>query len=181
MNEFLKSENYEFAWEDNSLFYWHTLSPTITHIKSGKKLWFNQLAALHASLVLVFSITETLYLSYIIVTQNISGRLYKNLGKVNCSIPYSGKILKKKWHIVSFKRDSKTIPRTVFRDILNICRYAWYVTSGITHFYFLAKQWLISEKQQKCEESDSDSFSVILKNIYDLRCLRFRAKRWKYL
>lgn len=49
VNEFLTNENYEYAWEDNTLFYWKTLSPTIRHVKSGEKLWFNQLAALHAS------------------------------------------------------------------------------------------------------------------------------------
>ena len=49
INEFLTNENYEYAWEDNILFYWKTLSPTIRHVKSGEKLWFNQLAASHAT------------------------------------------------------------------------------------------------------------------------------------
>ncbi len=49
VNEFLKTENYSYSWEGNTLFYWKNLSPTATHVISGEKLWFNQLSAMHGS------------------------------------------------------------------------------------------------------------------------------------
>ncbi|CAB3996994.1 Clavaminate synthase [Paramuricea clavata] len=49
VNDFLKSQNYHYSWEENTLFYWKNLSPTKAHPISGKQLWFNQLSSVHAS------------------------------------------------------------------------------------------------------------------------------------
>ena len=49
VDEYLKTEKYNYFWEENTLFYWKNLSPTTTHIISGEQLWFNQLSSLHAS------------------------------------------------------------------------------------------------------------------------------------
>jgi hypothetical protein len=49
INEFLEIEKYSYIWEEEILFYWKNLSPTVKHNISGEKLWFNQISALHAS------------------------------------------------------------------------------------------------------------------------------------
>jgi hypothetical protein len=49
VNEFLESEKYSYCWEENTLFYWHDLSPTTTHFISGEQLWFNQITTGHWS------------------------------------------------------------------------------------------------------------------------------------
>ncbi|XP_028403513.1 uncharacterized protein LOC114526194 [Dendronephthya gigantea] len=46
---FLEEKGYESLWEGNTLFYWHNTPPTVHHVKSGEKLWFNQLSAMHGS------------------------------------------------------------------------------------------------------------------------------------
>ena len=49
VNEFLRNGEYDYCWEDNTLFYWRNLPPTITHVLSEEKLWFNQITSNHGS------------------------------------------------------------------------------------------------------------------------------------
>ena len=64
VNDFLKSENYHYSWEENTLFYWKNLSPTKAHPICGKQLWFNHLSGVHASYYDDIPCYEDLRLAY---------------------------------------------------------------------------------------------------------------------
>ena len=49
VDEFLRSEKYNYYWEGNSLYYWRNLPATTKHVLSGEQLWFNQIGMHHGS------------------------------------------------------------------------------------------------------------------------------------
>ena len=65
------------------------------------------------------------------------------------------------WHILT--RNIK------LSAILDMCRYAWYVTIGITQFYFLTKQWLICAHNRTY--SECFGFQHGLKRFQTIYCL----------
>ena len=47
VGEHLKADGYEFAWDNDSVFFWHDLPPYRNHAISGEPIWFNQITPHH--------------------------------------------------------------------------------------------------------------------------------------
>ena len=105
--------------------------------------------------------------------QNFLSSHLKETPKVCIEVCYSY-ICFISWHILA--RNIK------LSAILESCKYAWYVTRGITKLYFLTKQWLICAHSRTYGNACCDiTKTCILWLKINLRWRTVRWFRWEYL